>query len=139
MTITTNPNTERDAADSRKTLLVGVNDVFFYAKIREALLPHGYRLEKARSQDDIAEKMSLLHPAAVLIDMNDLAIDAVQTLKTLKEDRRFTAIPVLAYASHEDVETWNKARSLGVDRIVTRNEMSARTRDLVEEILAGAR
>ncbi|MCP9449209.1 MAG: histidine kinase [Nitrospira sp.] len=137
MTITTNPNTERDAADSRKTLLVGVNDLFFYAKIREALLPHGYRLEKALSQDDIEEKMSSLHPAAVLLDMNDLAIDAVRALKTLKEDRRFTTIPVLAYASHEDVETWNRARSLGVDRIVTRNEMSARARDLVEEILSG--
>jgi PleD family two-component response regulator len=138
MTITTNPHTERDAADSRKTLLVGVNDLFFYAKIREALLPHGYQLEKARSQDDIEKKASAMHPVAVLLDMNDLAIDAFQALKMLKEDRRFATIPVLAYASHEDVETWNRARSLGVDRIVTRNEMSARTRDLVEEILSGA-
>ncbi|MCP9456081.1 MAG: histidine kinase [Nitrospira sp.] len=139
MTISTNPTPEHDDADSRKTVLVGVNDVFFYAKIREALLPQGYRLEKARTQSDITEKVLALHPAIVLIDMHDRSIDAFQALKTLKEDRRFATIPVLAYASHEDVATWNQARSLGVDRIVTRNEMSARTRDLVEEILAGAR
>jgi PleD family two-component response regulator len=134
MAIMTNPNPWRDASDSRKTLLVGVNDLFFYAKIRDALLPHGYQLEKARSQDDIEKKASAIHPLAVLLDMNDLAIDAFQALKMLKEDRRFTTIPVLAYASHEDVETWNRARSLGVDRIVTRNEMSARARELVEEL-----
>lgn len=130
----TTSNTDRDATDFRKTVLVGVNDLFFYTKIREALLPHGYRLEKARSQDDMREKMSSLHPAAVLLDMNDRVIDAFQAIKTLKEDRRFATIPVLAYASHEDIETWNRARLLGVDRIVTRNEMSARARELVEEL-----
>ncbi|MCP9440856.1 MAG: histidine kinase [Nitrospira sp.] len=138
MTTTTNPNTERDAADSRKTLLVGINDLFFYAKIREALLPHGYHLEKARSQGDIEQKTSAVRPVAVLLDLNDQVIDFVQALKTLKGDPRFSAIPVLAYASHEDMDTWQKARAHGVDRIVTRNEMSARARNLVEEILSGA-
>jgi hypothetical protein len=42
----------------------------------------------------------------------------------------------LAYANHEEVDTWNKARALGVTKIVSRNEMSARTRELVEETMA---
>ena len=121
---------------NQKTILVAINDIFFYTKVRDALLPQGYRLEKARAQQDIAEKASSASPAAVLLDMNDRAIDAFQALETLKTDPRFTTIPVLAYASHEDVATWNRARALGVDTIVTRNEMSARTRELVEELLA---
>ena len=119
-----------------KTLLVVINDIFFYTKVRDALLPQGYRLEKARSQQDIEEKASSANPSAVLLDMNDRAIDAFQALETLKTDPRFTAIPILAYANHEDVVTWNRAKALGVDVIVTRNEMSARTRELVEELLA---
>ncbi|MCS6896937.1 MAG: histidine kinase [Nitrospira sp.] len=140
MTVTTSSSPAHGiTTGSPKTILVGVNDVFFYAKIREALLPHGYRLEKARSQNDIAEKASASRPLAVLLDMNDRIIDAVQALKTLKGDPRFNSIPVLAYASHEDVETWNRARALGVDRIVTRNEMSGRARDLVGEIVSAVR
>ena len=119
-----------------KTILVAITDIFFYTKVRDALLPQSYRLEKARTQDDILEKASAGSPAVVLLDMNDRAIDAFQALEVLKSNPRFKAIPVLAYASHEDVDTWNRARALGVNKMVTRNEMSARTRELVEELLA---
>ena len=119
-----------------KTILVAVTDIFFYTKVRDALLPQGYRLEKARTQDDILEKATAGSPAVVLLDMNDRAIDAFQALEALKSNPRFKTIPVLAYASHEDVDTWNRARALGVNKMVTRNEMSARTRELVEELLA---
>ena len=118
-----------------KTILVAITDIFFYTKVRDALLPHGYRLEKARAQQDILEKTSSTNPAAVLLDMNDRTVDAFQALETLKADPRFNSIPVLAYANHEEVDTWNKARALGVTKIVSRNEMSARTRELVEELI----
>ena len=34
-----------------------------------------------------------------------------------------------------EVATWQRARELGVTKIVSRNEFSSRTRELVEEIL----
>jgi hypothetical protein len=46
------------------------------------------------------------------------------------------AIPILAFANHEEVDTFNRARALGVTKIVSRNEFSSRLKDLVEEILA---
>jgi CheY-like chemotaxis protein len=118
-----------------KTILVGISDIFFYTKVRDALLPQGYKLEKARAQRDILEKTASANPAAVLLDMNDMTLDAFQALATLKNDPKLKAIPVLAYANHEDIDTWNRARALGVDRIVSRNEMSSRTRELVEELV----
>ena len=118
-----------------KTILVAINDIFFYTKVRDALAPQGYRLEKARTQQDIAEKAAATSPAVVLLDMNDQAIDAFQALQTLKNDPRFKAIPVLAYANHEEVDTWNKAKTLGVTKIVSRNEFSSRTRELVDELV----
>jgi PleD family two-component response regulator len=120
---------------SPKTILVAINDIFFYTKVRDALLPDGYRLEKARVQQDILEKASSSNPALVLLDMNDRTVDAFQALETLKADPRLNSIPVLAYANHEEVDTWNRARALGVTKIVSRNEMSARVRELVEEVL----
>jgi len=121
---------------TQKTILVAVTDIFFYTKVRDALLPKGYRLEKVRTQRDIAEKASSMNPVAVILNMNDQTLDALRALQTLKADARWKGIPVLAFANHEEVETWNRAKALGVSKIVSRNEFSARTKDLVEDILA---
>jgi len=47
---------------AHNTVLVAITDIFFYTKVRDALLPQGYRLEKARGQQDIADKAAATHP-----------------------------------------------------------------------------
>ena len=120
--------------DREKTVLVAVTDIFFYTKVRDALLSTGYKLERARSQEDIAEKASAVHPSAVILNMNDDTLNAFQALETLKSDPNLKTIPILAFANHEEVETWNRTKSMGVTKIVSRNEFSSRTKDLVEEV-----
>jgi PleD family two-component response regulator len=71
--------------------------------------------------------------------MNDESLNAFDALEMLKGNMQTSRIPVLAFANHEEVETWNRAKSLGVNKIVSRNEFSARTRDLVEEVIANSR
>jgi PleD family two-component response regulator len=122
---------------TERTILVAVTDIFFYTKVRDALRTGGYRIEKARTQQDIAEKSAATSPAVVILDMNDLTLDAFQAIETLKGDARSKAIPILAYANHEEVDTWNKAKALGVTKIVSRNEFSARTKDLVDDVQKG--
>ncbi len=117
-------------------ILVAVSDVFFYTKIRDALLPRGYRLERTRAQQEVMEKATALRPAAIILNMNDETLDAFRALEQIKGDDRLRDIPVLAFANHEEVETWKRAKALGITKIVSRNEFSSRTRDLVEEILA---
>jgi PleD family two-component response regulator len=126
---------EIDKTD-QKTILVAVTDIFFYTKVRDALLPRGYTLERARAQDEIAVKASTAHPAAVILNMNDETLNAFQALETLRADPRFRSLPILAFANHEEIETWNRAKSMGVTKIVSRNEFSARTRGLIEETMA---
>jgi PleD family two-component response regulator len=126
---------EIDKTD-QKTILVAVTDIFFYTKVRDALLPRGYTLERARAQDEIAVKASTAHPAAVILNMNDETLNAFQALETLRADPQFRSLPILAFANHEEIETWNRAKSMGVTKIVSRNEFSARTRGLIEETMA---
>jgi len=129
---------QTNQTDGQKTILVAVTDIFFYTKVRDALLPKGYQLEKVRTQQDLADKASSMNPVAVILNMNDQTLDAFQALETLKADPRLKAIPVLAFANHEEVETWNQAKALGVSKIVSRNEFSARMKDLVEDVLANS-
>ena len=119
-----------------KTILVGVTDIFFYTKVRDALMSGDYRIERARTQQDIVEKASATIPVAFIVNMNDDRLDAFQSLETLKTDTRLKAIPILAFANHEEVDTFNRARALGVTKIVSRNEFSTRLKDLIEEVIS---
>jgi len=121
-----------------KTILVAINDLFFYTKIRDVLRAGGYTLERARTTEDVLQKASGLTPAAVVMNMNDEQIDAFRLLQDLRGHARSCTVPVLAFANHEETETWRRARELGVTKIVSRNEFSSRTRELIEEIAAAA-
>lgn len=123
----------------QKTILVAVTDIFFYTKVRDALMSKGYKIERARTQQDIGEKASATLPAAFILNMNDEKLDAFQALETLKTDAGMKTIPILAFANHEEVDTFNRARALGVAKIVSRNEFSARLKDLVEEVMLNVR
>lgn len=117
-----------------KTILVAITDLFFYTKVRDALRQPEYQVEKARVQQEILDKAVSTSPAVIILNMNDLTLDAFQALETLMAEPRVKAIPTLAFANHEEVDTWNRAKALGVTKIVSRNEFSARTRELVEEL-----
>ena len=120
---------------NQKTVLVGVTDIFFYTKVRDALMSKGYRIERARTQQDIAEKASATIPSAFILNMNDETLDPFQALETLKANAHLITIPILAFANHEEVDTFNRAKALGVTKIVSRNEFSTRLKDLVEEVM----
>jgi PleD family two-component response regulator len=120
-----------------KTILVAVTDIFFYTKVRDALMAKGYKIERARTQQDIAEKASASAPSAFILNMNDERLDAFRALETVKADAGLKTIPILAFANHEEVDTFNRAKALGVTKIVSRNEFSSRLKDLVEEVISG--
>ena len=120
------------------TILVAVTDIFFYTKVRDALRPQGYTLERIRNQHEEEEKTASASPAALILNMNDLAIDAFTALETLQADPALRSLPILAFANHEETDTWRRAKELGVTKIVSRNEFSARTRELVEDIIANS-
>ena len=119
----------------KKIILVAVNDIFFYTKIRDALLPQGYALERIRTLEDFSDILNKSTPSAVILNMNDEKIDAFGVLHRIRELNEGSSIPTLAFANHEEVDTWRRAKDLGVTKIVSRNEFSALTRKLVEELI----
>ena len=119
-----------------QTVLAAVTDIFFYTKIRDALRAGEYVLERARGQDEVPAKALAHPPAALILNMNDEQLDAFKALDQIKGDARLKAVPVLAFANHEEVDTWRRAKESGVTKIVSRNEFSSRTKDLIDEVIA---
>ena len=117
-----------------KTILVAVSDIFFYTKIRDAFLPSGYKLERIRNTDDWQEKALQSQPIGMIVNMNDDRLDPPAILKALKASPQTESLPILAFANHEEVGTWKLAKDLGIEKVVSRNEFSARTLALFEEL-----
>ncbi|MGD9850339.1 MAG: histidine kinase [Nitrospirales bacterium] len=119
-----------------QTLLVAVSDIFFYTKIRDAFRPQGYTLERLRSTDDWMSKMGDQPPKAIIANMNDDRLNVPDWLREVKANAQTQDIPILAFANHEEITTWKLAKDLGIDKIVSRNEFSARTLALLEELIS---
>ena len=117
-----------------KTILVAVSDIFFYTKIRDAFLPSGYKLERIRNTEDWQEKALQSQPIGMIVNMNDDRLDPPAILKALKASPQTQSLPILAFANHEEVGTWKLAKDLGIEKVVSRNEFSARTLALFEEL-----
>ncbi len=122
-----------------KTIVVAVSDVFFYTKIRDAFLPPGYKLERIRGGGgDWHEKILQSHPIGLIINMNDERLNVTEILQSLRAQPQTPSLPVLAFANHEEVGMWKQAKDLGIQKIVSRNEFSAKTLALFEEMTASA-
>ena len=124
--------------ESTKNILVAVSDIFFYTKIRDAFKPAGYTLQRLKSEKNLEAKAKSLNPVAIIINMNDPTLSGTQALQMLKQNDELKHIPVLAFANHEEIETWRAAKGLGINKIVSRNEFSARTLALLEEVTTQA-
>jgi len=119
-----------------KTLLLAVSDIFFYTKIRDAFRPQGYAMERLRNIDDWLSKIEDQPPQAIIANMNDDRLDVPSLLRAVKAHPKTQHIPILAFANHEEISTWKLAKDLGINKIVSRNEFSARTLALLEELIA---
>lgn len=117
-----------------KTILVAVSDIFFYTKIRDAFLTAGYKLERLRNSEDWKEKVVQSQPIGMIVNMNDDRLNAPDILKALKASPQTASLPILAFANHEEVGSWKLAKDLGIQKVVSRNEFSARTLALFEEL-----
>ncbi len=118
-----------------RTLLVAVSDIFFYTKIRDAFRPQGYTLERLRNTDDWLSKIGDPPPQAIIANMNDDRLNVPEWLRAVKANKQTQDIPILAFANHEEIATWKLAKDLGINKIVSRNEFSARTLGLLEELI----
>ncbi|MFA9561638.1 MAG: histidine kinase, partial [Nitrospirota bacterium] len=108
--------------------------IFFYTKIRDAFKPAGYKLERLRNSEDWQEKALQSQPVGVIVNMNDDRLNTPDILKALKASPQTESLPILAFANHEEVGSWKLAKDLGIQKVVSRNEFSARTLALFEEL-----
>ncbi|HEY6051741.1 MAG TPA: hypothetical protein VIZ58_10860, partial [Thermoanaerobaculia bacterium] len=71
--------------------------------------------------------------AAVLVELNDGALGAVEKLRQSAETR---ALPVIGFLSHVDRDLAHRAEAAGVTRVLARSQFSENLPDLLMDLLA---
>jgi len=121
-------------ATKGKSILVAVSDIFFYTKIRDALR-QDYALERMRGLQEIIQRAAGERPSAMIVNLNEDTFDAFLAVSEIRAQDSLKSVPILAFANHEEVDAWKRAKELGVNKVVSRNEFSSRMRALVEELI----
>jgi CheY-like chemotaxis protein len=117
---------------SRK-VVAAVSDLFFVAKLKSAAPHADVVLTFATSQEDVLAEVGR-GAQMVILDLNDVSIDAEETVRALRRDPVTSVIPTIAFYSHVETDLANAARDAGCDRILPRSHFS---RELVD-LLRGA-
>ena len=116
-----------------RLVIAVVDDMFFASKIRAVAEAAGIEINFARSREVLIEKARERQPQLIVVDLHHQKIDAVALGKDLKSDPELTAIELLGFFSHVEIELQRVAQAAGYDRVVPR---SAFARDL-PNILTG--
>jgi CheY-like chemotaxis protein len=100
------------------SVIAGVDDVFFLARILEAARQVGVAVESipaARIQQHLLQS-----PAqAVILDLNSAS--AVEVIRKVKQDPATRQVPVVGFVSHVAAEVVSAAKTAGCDVVLARS------------------
>ena len=115
-----------------KSIVACLEDLFFRSKI-DATARH--LNVPVRFSDVAGLHRAAAEPgtAAVLVELNDGALGAVEKLRQSAET---LALPVIGFLSHVDRDLAQRAEAAGVTRVLARSQFSENLPDLLMDLLA---
>jgi two-component system cell cycle response regulator DivK len=106
--------------------------------VRAVLEPVGYRVEVASTATQALERLKVVTPALILMDLELPGRDGLSLTRLLKSMSPTTSIPVVAMTSHTSLQTRSDALEAGCVAFISKpidvHTFPAR----ISELLAGA-
>ena len=115
-----------------KSIVACVEDLFFRSKI-DATARHLSVPVRFTDAAGLAHACADPKTAAVLVELNDGALEAVVKMMGAAET---SALPVIGFLSHVDRELAQRAEKAGVTRVLPRSQFSENLPDLLMDLLA---
>jgi CheY-like chemotaxis protein len=121
-----------------ETIIVGVADLIFRAKVSETARQVGRASIAATSPDAIVERAASHGAALVVIDLGDERLDPFETIRRLKASPETREARVVGFFSHVHTELRDRAREAGCDVVLPRSAFVARLARVLESLGADA-
>jgi DNA-binding NarL/FixJ family response regulator len=124
--------------DSKETVAMLVDDMFFAAKINNAATASGRVVERVRSQEQL-EGLAANPPSLIIIDLNSDRLDPLESIRFLKSSVELGAVPIVGFVSHVQTDLIRNAQSAGCDHVLPRSAFTQLLVEIVAGNLAGLR
>jgi len=124
------------SSDSQREIVVGVDDIFFAAKIDGAASAAGVRIVRIKTARDLIAHVEENGARLIIIDINSASLDPIRTIRYLKSKPELKAIPIIGFLSHVQVDLMNTAQEAGCDHVMPRSAFSRRLPELLSKPFA---
>ena len=104
---------------TRKSIIL-VDDVNFHLLSTKERLKKYYDIYPAQSAEALFELLTQTRPDLILLDVNMPGSDGFETLKKLKADERYSAIPVIFLSSKNDKKSVIQGMKCGAYDFITK-------------------
>lgn len=106
------------------TVVAAITDVFFLAKVHDAIKAAGAEMRLARTADE-----ALAHARAgaslMLLDLNDRSFAALDLARAMRADEQLRTVPVVGFLSHVQAELKQQAVATGMNEVLARSVFSS--------------
>ena len=124
-------------SESAPGIVVGVDDMFFAAKISGAAVTVGASITRVKSAQELMARVESHGASLVIIDLNSNKLDPIQTIRYLKSKPELKAIPIIGFLSHVQVDLMTAAQQAGCDHVMPRSAFSKKLPELLSQASGG--
>jgi CheY-like chemotaxis protein len=115
-------------------VLAAVDDLLFRSKIRTVAKQAGVEITFVKTRQELLDRVRILKPSLVILDLNDARSEPVQAVTELKQDPELASVRTMGFVSHVHTEIIKAAHDAGLDDVLARSTFAAN----LAEILQGA-
>ncbi len=123
--------------NAKKKIVAVLSDLMFTVKIQEAAKRAGLEVTFVSSKEK-ALAQAEQKPAAMILDLNDSGVNALELISTLRGDPETSGIELVGYVSHVQTELKQAALNKGCDLVVARSAFSQNLPSILSRYLVSA-
>jgi CheY-like chemotaxis protein len=127
--------TGRTRVQTAKKMLVADDSPESREFIRDSFASSGFQVEEARNGEEALAKIKDIEPDIVLMDIRMPLMDGYATLKQIREDRRFSKLPVIALTAYAMEGDREKALGAGFDAYISKPVNPEVLRNRIEHLV----
>jgi CheY-like chemotaxis protein len=119
-------------------VLALVPDLLFGSRVQASLAAAGHEVQLIGAGQQARELLEAERAGVLVVDLTDASFDGAAVREALAAEGLLEGVPSLAFYSHVDAETGQRARAAGFDLVVPRSRMAREGAELVARLASAA-
>lgn len=128
------PGSPPDGTGARRVALLLDNDLFFSVKIADTLRHAGFQTRTVRTVGAFVAALADSQPLVALLNTGARGLDWQAATRAARD----AGLPVVAFGSHVDTDTQQRARALGATSVIANSKLAGDLAAVVERAIRRA-